>query len=472
MNKKILIVDDEKGMCSFIKQCLEQSGYEADYVHNGEDAIKKYTDYDLLILDVRMPGMSGTEVLNTIKQKKFGFPVIIMSAYGDYKQAFELLRKGADDYLQKPFNIEDMLFRITKTLEVYKLQREIETRRAQGRASISNIIYKNTQMKKILDIVDKVAKESVPILITGESGTGKELIAKAIHYNTYNPRKDKPFWIVNCSALSETLLDDELFGHIKGAFTGAMVDRNGLFETADGGTIFLDEIADASVSTQARLLRIVETGEFRKLGETRVRNTDVRVVVATNKVLSGEVNIGKFREDLYQRLKVVEINIPPLRERTDDIPELLNFFLGIFNKEFKRNVRLSEGVLEGLSTYPWPGNVRELKHTVQKLVLLSKTEEITLENLPRVFSGDEFDIPNVTNRVDSNAGLFFSFPSDKSFNESKEEYVKEFEKFFFNNLIKKNKGNISRAAKAANMTRKHLTDKLKDYGIDANKYRK
>jgi DNA-binding NtrC family response regulator len=474
MSKNILIVDDEEGMCSFIKQCLEQAGFDADYVLNGKDAVSKYNKYDLIILDIRMPGMSGVEVLSKIKHKDSKLPVIIMSAFGDYQQAFELLNKGADDYLQKPFNIEDMLFRVAKTLEIYKLQKEIESYRVQARKSMASIVYKGSKMDRILEIVDKVAKETIPVLITGESGTGKELVARAVHYNTYNPRKEKPFWIVNCSALSETLLDDELFGHIKGAFTGANVDKYGLFEVAEGGTIFLDEIVDASPSTQAKLLRIVETGEFRKLGETRVRNADVRIIVATNKPLSEEVAAGKFRQDLYQRLKVVEINIPPLRERIEDIPELIKFFLNVFNQEFKKNTKLVGEVVEELKKYSWPGNVRELKHTIQKLILLSETEVVTLASLHKNFSDYGINSPEFISEENNKIELLHQGRTlkDKTFTEVKTNFIKDFERTFFIDLIKKSKGNISKAAQSVKMNRKYLTEKLKEYGIEATKYKK
>ncbi|MDD5530980.1 MAG: sigma-54 dependent transcriptional regulator [bacterium] len=462
-DKKILIVDDEQQMCLFLKQCLEKEGFTADYVLNGEDALSGYSKYDLIVLDLMMPGISGEEVLDGIKQKDRAFPTIIMSAFGDYKKAFELLNKGADDYVQKPFNVEDMIFRITKVLEIYRLKGEIEFYKTQFHNSTANIVYKSSKIETILETVNKISKENIPVLITGESGVGKELIARAIHYNTYNPRREKLFWTVNCSTFAETLLDDELFGHVKGAFTGSVSDKIGIFEIADGGTLFLDEIADASMSAQAKLLRVVETGEFRRIGETKTRYTNVRIITATNKILSKEIMKKTFREDFYQRLKGLEIHIPPLRERTEDIPELINYFLDISNKEFKRNIKIDSEVMEKMQKAFWQGNVRELKHAVQRLVLLSETNKITVKDSCNILSFHISDIKGIEEET---------FTGNKSFFDLKNECLSNFEKKFFLNLMQKHNGKIVQAAESINISRKSLAKKLKEYNIIASEYKK
>lgn len=466
MNKKILVVDDEEGICLFIKQNLEQIGFETDYILRGKEALIKYKNYDLAILDIKMPEISGIEVLNHIKQDNGGFPVIVMSAFGDYKQASELLTKGADDYLQKPFNVEDMIFRVQKTIEMHRLMHEVNVYKSEKLENVSKIVYKSNAIKEILEIVDKISSETIPVLITGESGTGKELIAQAIHYNSNNPRKDNLLSIVNCGALTETLLDDELFGHIKGAFTGAINEKDGFLEVTDGGTLFLDEIADATISTQAKLLRAVETGEFRKLGDTRIHNSDVRIIVATNKTIPDMVRKGLFREDLYQRLKGIEIHIPPLRERKDDIPELVNFFISTFNKELKRKVEFHSESIEKLKDYEWKGNVRELKHTIQKIILLSEDETITpkfVENILHFKTNKNKFILEEGYKMPENIG-------EKSFLEQKTNVVKSFEKQFLQNLMKECKGNLSHASKKAKIDRKHLREKLKKYKIKQKLY--
>ncbi|MBW2470935.1 MAG: sigma-54-dependent Fis family transcriptional regulator, partial [Deltaproteobacteria bacterium] len=328
----ILVVDDEPNYLIVLSELLKEEGYEVITAQKGEDGLKvvQDTDLDLVITDMRMPGMDGLELLKTVKSYNKDLPVIMITAFGEVEKAVVAMKAGAYNYLAKPFNNDELLLNIRKAIEHYSLLRENLRLRDEARVryGFASIVGKNAKMQEIYHLIEKVAPTSASVLITGESGTGKELVARAIHINS--PRENSPFVSVNCAALPETLLESELFGHERGAFTGAVAMRKGRFELADTGTLFLDEIGDIPLPLQAKLLRVLQERSFERVGGTRLINVDVRIITATNKELKDEVDAGRFREDLYYRLNVLHIQIPPLRERSDDIPMLTYHFINKF----------------------------------------------------------------------------------------------------------------------------------------------
>ncbi|MGB9761325.1 MAG: sigma-54-dependent transcriptional regulator [Caldimicrobium thiodismutans] len=361
---KILVVDDEVDILNILKFLLEREGYEVDTTLNGEEAIKKIEKnyYDIVLTDLRMPGISGIVLLEKTKELSPSTEVVIMTAYASIESAVEAIKKGAADYIVKPFINEDLKMRLRRILEHKKLQREVEILKYQLSQKITGDLFFGTspQMQEILRLLERIIPTKSTVLILGESGTGKGVLAEFIHYNS--PRKDKPFISINCSAIPETLLESELFGYKKGAFTGAVSDKKGLIELANEGTLFLDEIGDMPLNLQAKILKFLEFGEFIPLGDTVKKQVDVRVIAATNKDLEALIKEGKFREDLYYRLNVIEIKIPPLRERKEDIPALTYFFIDKLSKEHGKKIKgITSEALTCLMQYNWPGNVRELK---------------------------------------------------------------------------------------------------------------
>ncbi len=451
MKARILVVDDEADLCKGVEIALKRDGYHVESVFSGEEAVEVLQEksFDLIILDYKMTGMDGLETLRQIRERFGDVSVIFITAHGDQELAIRSLELGATEYLHKPFNLKNLSFRIFKTLKLHLLETEIKDLKKNSRNSFSGIATRNEKMKEIMEIVDRVAKHSTPVLITGETGTGKEVIASAIHHNTMNPRKEKAFLTINCGAVPEPLIESELFGHVKGAFSGAVVDKQGLFEVADGGTIFLDELTSASPALQTKLLRILDCGEYLRVGDTATRKVDARVVAATNKDIPGEIEKGNFRIDLYHRLKVVQIELPPLRDRREDIEPLARRFLEIYNAEMGRSVSMSADALSVLKSYPWPGNIRELKHCMESVVLMCRGEIIRPEDLPeRMRPLDDNELSG-------------------DFSEMKSRLLENFEKKYFASIIKEAGGNISKAADLANLSRVYLAKKLKEYGIDA-----
>lgn len=451
MKARILVVDDEKEMCWAVKKNLERRGFESHEANTGEEALENIAQetYHMVILDYKMPGMDGLEALTKIKQLGADAPrVIFMTAFGDDELAMKSLEMGADDFLHKPFDMKNLLFRVRKLLKFHILTAEIETIRKNLRASQDNILAECSEMKSIMNKLDRIAASDGPVMIHGQTGTGKEVIAKAVYNSPSNPRKDYAFITVNSAALPETLMESELFGHAKGAFTGAMTAKRGLFEAADGGTIFLDEISSAPMSLQSKLLRVLDSGEMMRVGDTRSRKVDVRVITATNKNLRAEVEEGNFREDLFHRLNVLKIDLPPLHKRGGDIELFIEYFLNYFNKKNGKNVVIEKSAAERLASYKWPGNVRELKHCIERMVLLADGGLITTSDLPERMKDDSVCL------------------SGGSFTEQKNRAVAEFERSYFNALIKDAEGNVSKAARNADMNRAYLIKKLKEYGID------
>ncbi len=388
----ILVVDDEKNYLVVLDALLTAEGYEVITVDNAKDALKHITDsdVDLVITDMKMPGMDGMELLKESKRINPDIPVIMMTAYGTIEMAVEAMKNRAYDYITKPFQNEELKLTIKKALENHRLIKENRylSQALSQRYRFGNIIGKSEAMMRVFEMIDKVSRTRSTVLITGPSGTGKELIAKAIHYNSH--RKNKPFISVNCGALVETLLESELFGHEKGAFTGAVSMKKGRFELADGGTLFLDEVGEMPSSTQVKLLRVLQEMEFERVGGTKTIKVDVRVISASNKNLKEEVEKGKFREDLYYRLNVININVPSLKERMEDLRPLVHYFLEKYGKEAgKENITLTPEAWKLLYSYPWPGNVRELENVIERAVVLNTTGSITPDDLPPELLGKE-----------------------------------------------------------------------------------
>jgi two-component system NtrC family response regulator len=382
----ILVVDDEKNYLLVLKELLNEEGYEVVIAHSASEALKIFqeTELDLVITDMKMPGMNGMELLGVLKEKDLHLPVIMMTAFGTVEKAVEAMKKGAYDYILKPFDNEVLKKTVAKGLamgQVIKANRLL-SRELKEKFGFTDLIGNSLPVRQVRELISKVAGTKATVLISGESGTGKELVARAIHFNS--PRKDKPLVSVNCSALTETLLESELFGHEKGSFTGAVAQRKGRFETADGGTLFLDEVGEMSPSVQVSLLRVLQNHEFERVGGNKTIKVDVRVITATNKELTKEIAKGHFREDLYYRLNVVHIEVPPLRDRKEDLPLLIRYFLERFAREMNKKEipSLAPEVMGALLAYDWPGNVRELENMLERAIILSSKPIIYLEDLP------------------------------------------------------------------------------------------
>ncbi len=444
---KILIVDDEKDILRALEFILSREGYSVSTATSGEEAIEllKKDEYDLVLTDLRMEGMDGMEVLQKTLQIRPSTLVIIMTAYATVESAVTAMKMGASDYIVKPFINEDVKMRIKRLLEHKRLLQENIalkqqlSQRIPGRVLLGN----SNQIQELLTLLEQVIPTKTNVLILGESGTGKGLIAELIHYNS--PRKDKPFISINCSAIPETLLESELFGYKKGAFTGAVSDKKGLITMADGGTLFLDEIGDMPMSLQAKLLKVIETGEIMPLGDTVKRLVDVRIIAATNADLEKKVKEGSFREDLYYRLSVIEVRIPPLRERREDIPVLVDYFIKTISEENKKDIKgIDDDAMAMLIGYDWPGNVRELKNVIERAVVLAKGEYITVAELPEKIKGG---------KIKGGTG-------------SLKDALNEYERSLIINAYEQNKRDKEATAKALGIDLVTLYRKLKKYGIE------
>jgi DNA-binding NtrC family response regulator len=381
---RILIADDHDALRRGLVRALTEAGHDVDEAPNGNAAIEKLHEsyYDVVLSDLKMGGSDGIEVLKTTKALHPTTAVILMTAFGSVSTAVEAMKVGAFDYVQKPFEIEEMELKIEKALELRRMRHELDYLRhtQQDIYNFEHIIGSSGALQRVLTVVKKVAKSNTTVLVRGETGTGKELIAGAIHHNSL--RANRNFVKVNCAALQENLLESELFGHEKGAFTGADKQRIGRFEQSDGGSLFLDEVGDMSPSTQAKILRVLQEHEFERLGGTRTLRVDVRLIAATNRDLSAMVAAGQFREDLYYRLNVVSIDMPPLRERKDDVQALALAFVKRFAGELKKKVdRLDNEALKLLMRYNWPGNIRELENSIERAMLLTEGDQITADDL-------------------------------------------------------------------------------------------
>ena len=441
--EKILIVDDERIVRDSLKHWFEDEGYSIETAEDGQIALKKFDKgkYDLMLLDMKMPGMSGLELLEKVKKIDVDVIVILITAFASVPTAIQALKLGAYDYVTKPVDPDELNHLVKNALEKKKLKSENVALKEKIDELIlpSNLVGESEQMKKIFDLVNTVAQTDTTVMIRGESGTGKELIAKAIHLNS--KRKYFPIITVNCGALSETLLESELFGHEKGAFTGANWRHKGKFEMADGGTIFLDEIGAVSPKMQVELLRVIESKKFNRVGGNEIISSDFRVVAATNEPIENMVKEGRFREDLYYRLNVFSVNIPPLRERKKDIPILAEYFLKKFCATMNKNLRkISDKAMEFLCEYSWPGNVRELENAIERAVVVGRSSEILIEDLP-------FNKSNIEDKADSTVPLA------------------EVEKNYIEKVLLSNNWNISRSADVLGIDRVTLYNKINKFGL-------
>ena len=451
--RKVLVVDDEENFRHILSVILKKERYEVETASNGEEALQRIsnTTFDQVLCDIRMPGMDGLDFLKEVKKTEADANVIMMSAYGTLDTAVEAMKLGAYDYISKPFKPDEIILTLKKAEERERLRKENELLRKEVKKeySFDNIVSKNEKMLGIFVVIQKVAQYKSTILITGESGTGKELVARALHY--HSDRSQSPFMPVNCGAIPEHLLESELFGHAKGAFTDAIRTKKGLFEEADGGTLFLDEIGELPPQLQVKLLRVLQDGEIRRVGESKAIQIDVRIVAATVKDLLKEVNEGRFRDDLFYRLNVLLIHIPPLRERKEDIPLLVTHFMKKHSQSLgKTVVGIDPKALEVLINYKWHGNVRELENTIERAIVLADAENIELQNLPH-------DIQNFEERVEATPL-------------GEEEYSikrgsKVLETILIKRALKKTRGNHTHAARLLEISHRALLYKIKDYGI-------
>ncbi|MBU3915895.1 sigma-54 dependent transcriptional regulator, partial [bacterium] len=380
----ILVVDDEPLQRDILKTILDGEGYETVIASSAEEALDKIKtcNPDVILSDLKMGGMDGIELIESIPEENFKPATIIMTAYGTISSAVEAIKKGAFDYLAKPLNKDTLLFTVGRASDHVKLIKEnLHLKKAlYSQFRIDGIVGKSAKMMEAVEIMRKVSTSSVIVLINGESGTGKELIAKAIHYN--GPRKTNPFIALNCAAIPENLFESELFGYEQGAFTGAVIRKIGLFEAAESGTLFLDEVADLPLVMQAKLLRVIQEKEIRRLGGKGSIKVDVRIITASNKDIEKEMRKGNFREDLYYRLRVVPITLPALRERKSDIPDLVDYFLDKFNHEFGKRIKgIEPAAVNALSEYPWPGNIRQLGSVIERAVIMTDSEKISLGDI-------------------------------------------------------------------------------------------
>ena len=444
MNGSILLIEDEKLMRVTLEDALRSEGYDVVSFETGTEAMDFLMNnpIDVIVTDVRLPDIDGISLIKKISSTNDAL-VIVMTAFGTIKDAVEAMKLGAFDYITKPFSLEEFFLLIEKALDVKRLKEEnIRLKKDLSRCyHFPNIIGESHEMKKVCSLVERVAESDSIVLLLGESGTGKELIATTIHYQS--KRKDKPLIKVNCAAIPEGLIESELFGHEKGAFTGAIKRKPGRFELANGGTIFLDEIGDIPLSAQSKILRVIQERQFERVGGTETLNVDVRIIAATNKNLEEEVKKGNFREDLYYRLNVIPITLPPLRNRKEDIPYLIDIFLDKYKNKLSRNIRFSKEAIDALLAYDYPGNIRELENIVERCVTLSTSDIIKKD-----------DLPSFIVKKQDNKHLFLS------------DVAAEAEKEHIIRILKATKGNKTRAAEMLGVSRKTLWEKMKAYGIE------
>ncbi len=449
MNEKILVIDDEEAILESLADILEDEGYQVITAKNAAEGLQKVKQEqpDLLILDVWLPDQDGLKLLKTLRKESPDLPVIVISGHGTVETAVKAIKLGAFDFLEKPLSYDRVVVTVANALKFRALREENIT--LKRHLTGPGITGQSQAVLELREAIERVAQTDATVLITGESGVGKEVAARMIH--TLSRRAEKPFVAVNCAAIPEDLIESELFGHEKGAFTGAVSSKKGKFDLADGGTIFLDEIGDMSLSAQAKVLRVLQEKCFERVGGTKTISVDVRVIAATNKNLTEEIKKGRFREDLYYRLNVIPIHIPPLRERPEDIPLLVEEFLD----EFARHSglgrkKITPEAMEALKRYPWPGNIRELRNLIERLVILSKRDTISLEDLP-----PEINQPPQT-----------SFGQEPWFECNDFKQARSlFEREFLKRKLAEFKGNISQTAEAIGLERTYLHRKLKALGL-------
>ena len=444
----ILLIDDDDSLRRVIEFSLTEARYQVRTAASGEDGLRLFEEepFDAVITDITMPGMSGMEVLARIRRVNAGIPVLIITAYGTIESAVDAMKQGAFDYITKPFNRDELRLTLDRALTMSRLTRENVELRAeiQGKYRFDSIVGSSETMNEVLDMAGRVAGSDASVLITGESGTGKELLAKGIHYNSQ--RSDGPFVAVNCAALPENLIESELFGHVKGAFTGATRDKEGKFELASSGTLFLDEIGDLRIDLQAKILRALQERSVDRVGGSQPITVDARVLAATNKDIDQAVKEGSFREDLYYRLSVIVLHMPPLRDRREDIPLLVDHFLKKFNPS--SDVTVEPEALAALRAYGWPGNVRELENVIERASVLRRGAGISLAELPEKLTAEQTSIESIILNLPE-AGIS----------------LEELEKNLIVKALEKHRGNQTRAAEYLGITRPTLIYRMEKYGM-------
>jgi DNA-binding NtrC family response regulator len=442
--KSILIIEDDPLVRKTLASQLAKKGFDIAVAETGEAGVAAFaeTSPDLVLLDVRLPDIDGLEVLRRLKERNRRAVTVVMTAFDDMKTTVEAIKLGAFEYLVKPLNMTELDLAIEKAFQVRALEEKVSylVEEKKKEYTIDNIIGHSAGMRSVFKLIGSVANTRANVLIQGESGTGKELVAKAIHYNS--PYRDEPFIVINCSAIQDTLLESELFGHVKGAFTDAVSETKGKFEIAGKGTLFLDEVGDVSPNLQSKLLRVIESRDFMKVGGERVLKTEARIIAATNQNLKVLIDKGRFREDLFYRLKVVEIAIPSLRERREDIPDLVAYLLEKINRELRRNVRkIPPEVMSTLCDTPWRGNVRELENALTRAVILAKGDIVLKENLPLE-------------------------PDEKRAFSDELVALEEVEKKYIQHVLKAVKGSKTRASQILQISRPTLDKKIKEFGLE------
>ena len=465
MKARILVIDDEVDMLRLLKRSLENElNCEIETASSGEEALKYLEEkvFDLALIDIRMPGMDGIELLEQIKRLDSWLTIVMMTAYGTIDIAVESIKKGAYDFIRKPFEHDDLIHILKKALERSQLIRENLTLRGrikEGEA-FQDLIGNSAKMQRVYDLIQIVSKNDVNVLITGESGTGKSMAAKAIH--ALSSRANKPFVRVNCPTIPESILESELFGYRKGAFTHAVQNKRGLFEEANGGTIFLDEIGEIGPSIQVKLLQVLEEKEFKPLGDTKSIKIDVKVIASTNSNLVEKMKKREFREDLYYRLSVIDIKMPPLRERTEDIPLLVEFFIKKYCSEFGlQKKQISPELMRNFLTQDWPGNVRELENVIKKAVILAPGNIIELSDVEiSEVSGRKFTLIN----KNTNNALPYV--------EARKQVLEQFNISYITSVLKKSGGNVSQAARISGLKRQALQQIMKKYHINPTEFKK
>ncbi len=444
----VLLIDDDPSLRRVIEYSLVENGCVVRPAASGEEgfALFQKEPFDAVVTDITMPGMSGMEVLERIRKVDAGIPVIIITAYGTIESAVSAMKQGAFDYITKPFNRDELRITLDRALRMRRLEKENVRLRAEvmERYRFDAIVGGSEKLREVITLAGRVAPSDATVLVTGESGTGKELLARGIHYSS--GRAEGPFVAVNCAAIPESLIESELFGHVKGAFTGAVRDKEGKFELADGGTLFLDEIGDLRIDLQAKILRALQERSVDRVGGVKQVDLDVRVIAATNRDLERDVREGNFREDLYYRLSVVVLHMPPLRERKDDIPLLVEHFLKKYSPA--SDIRLSPDALAFLTSYGWPGNVRELENVMERASILKRGDTITTADLPEKLS----------RRAAGAAGILLNLPDDGL-------SLEELEKDLIIKALEKHKGNQTRAAEYLRITRPTLIYRMEKYGL-------
>ena len=460
MSARILVVDDEEIVIRSCLRVLEGNGYEIDVAHDGHEALRKVESntYDVMILDIMMPNLGGMEVLRRVKETHPDIDVIMITGLSQIETAVQAMKLGAFDYISKPFEPDELKLVVQRARERRQLlQENLNLKSAvSSKYRFDNIIGSSPPMQAVYRLVAQCAPTNSTVLLTGESGTGKELIARAIHYNSL--RKDKPFVPVDCNSLSENLLESELFGHVKGAFTGAVTSKKGMFEVAGSGSLFLDEIGNFSLATQAKLLRVLQEREFRAVGDTRTQTANFRLITATNRDLNAMVLAGTFRDDLYYRINIFPIHVPALRDRRDDIPALAYHFLKTFSAELGKKVTdISEGAMSALTNYSWPGNVRELENVIQRAAILTSDTVIRRAHLVNIVDPsrrpDDFAVPRTGDEL------------KRLKKAAREKSVEEIEKQFVLEALKRNQWNVTKSAEDTGLQRPNFQALMKKYTI-------